>query len=215
MEDKRIANRRIAINWRSAWSSREYRIKAITAGCIFVGILVCLPLFFAWIEQRHGILLNDRVLQLIPAVDVSIPTFIIIWSMTAYLIYRALQDPGIFILFLVSIDVLFLVRMVTIVVFPFEPPGNLIPLKDPFSSLVYGGTDVFITKDLFFSGHTSIQFLIFLCLKKPMEKWIAVLSTLVIAVLVLIQHVHYTIDVCAAILFTYLIYLVGKKLAKY
>lgn len=205
----------IAINWRNAWSGKEFRMKAVTAGVLFLCILISLPVFFAWIEQRQGILINDRLLQLLPAVDVSIPTFIIIWSMTGYLIYRALQDPAIFIVFLISIDLLFLVRMITIVVFPFEPPGNLIPLKDPFSSLVYGGRDVFITKDLFFSGHTSIQFLIFLSLTRRLEKWFALLSTFVIAILVLIQHVHYTIDVFAAILFTYLIYLAGRKVAKY
>jgi hypothetical protein len=30
---------------------------------------------------------------------------------------------------------------------------------------------------------------------------------------VLIQHVHHTIDVAAAFVFTYLIYLLGKKIA--
>jgi hypothetical protein len=91
----------------------------------------------------------------------------------------------------------------------------LIPLKDPISSLFYGGTQVFITKDLFYSGHTSTQFLIFLCLKKRNDKIVALLATCIVGILVLVQHVHYTIDVLAAFAFTYVIYLMGKKIADY
>ena len=105
--------------------------------------------------------------------------------------------------------------MISITLLPLEPPVGLIPLKDPISSIFYGGTQVFIKKDLFYSGHTSIQFLIFLSLKKRTEKIVSLLATISIACFVLIQHVHYTIDVIAAIAFTYLIYRIGKWIAEY
>jgi len=76
------------------------------------------------------------------------------------------------------------------------------------SNHFYGGK--FLTKDLFFSGHTSIQFLSFLCLQKKSDKVLALISTILVASLVLVQHVHYTIDVLAAPLFTWLSYKAGK-----
>ncbi len=105
--------------------------------------------------------------------------------------------------------------MLSISLVPLEPPSGLIPLKDPISSIFYGGTQVFIKKDLFYSGHTSIQFLIFLCLKNRTEKIVSLLATVSIACFVLIQHIHYTIDVIAAIAFTYVIYRIGKWIAEY
>ena len=216
MEDQQTAaNRATARAWKSAWSNKNYRVKTIIGTVLFLSILVLLPFFFSIIELRQGSLLNDRLLHVLPAIDVSIPTFIIIWSMVILLLYRCTRDPALFILFLWAFILLSLSRMLTISLFPLEPPVGLIPLKDPLSSIFYGGTEVFIKKDLFYSGHTSIQFLIFLCLKKKSDKIISLLATAAIGTLVLIQHVHYTIDVAAAIIFTYFIYRLGKWVSAY
>ena len=216
MEDQqKAANQVTARAWKNAWSNRSYRLKTIIGTVLFLSILASLPFFFSIIELRHGSLLNDRLLHILPAIDVSVPTFIIIWAMVILLLYRCTQDPSLFLLFLWSFIILSLSRMLTISLFPLEPPVGLIPLKDPISSIFYGGTEVFIKKDLFYSGHTSIQFLIFLSLKKKLDKIISLLATAFIGTLVLIQHVHYTIDVAAAIIFTYFIYRFGKWVATY
>ena len=216
MEDQqKAANQVTARAWKNAWSNRSYRLKTIIGTVLFLSILASLPFFFSIIELRHGSLLNDRLLHILPAIDVSVPTFIIIWAMVILLLYRCTQDPSLFLLFIWSFIILSLSRMLTISLFPLEPPVGLIPLKDPISSIFYGGTEVFIKKDLFYSGHTSIQFLIFLSLKKKLDKIISLLATAFIGTLVLIQHVHYTIDVAAAIIFTYFIYRFGKWVATY
>ena len=98
---------------------------------------------------------------------------------------------------------------------PLDPPDGLIRLNDPLTSMVYGGKDKFMPKDLFFSGHTSNMFLMCLCLTKKTDKYLAFIATIAVGILVLVQHVHYTIDVLAAFFFTYIIYRVSKKSSTY
>lgn len=206
--------RSIAKEWRKAWGDRKFRIKTIIGSFVFLGILISFPHFFALIEQRKGVLLNDYLLQHIPAADVSTITFVFIWSVIVFLIVRCVQDPSLFILAFISMILLFISRMITMTLFPLEPPVGLIPLVDPVSNLFYGGPKVFITRDLFYSGHTSTQFMIFLCLPRKKDKLVALFSSIVVGMMVLIQHVHYSIDVIGAFVCTYFVYLLGKKIAK-
>jgi hypothetical protein len=215
MQASEQRNKAIAWAWKKAWSDHGFRIKTIIATVLLLAILTSFPFFFSYIEKRDGIQFNDRLLKLIPPIDVSGLTFILIWSMNLFICFRSAQDPDIFIVMLCSLVFLCISRMITISLIPLNPPIGLIPLKDPISSLFYGGSEVFITKDLFYSGHTSTQFLIFLCLKKRNDKIAAFCATIIVGILVLVQHVHYTIDVLAAFVFTYVIYLMGKKTAEY
>jgi hypothetical protein len=209
------ANKMTALAWRNAWANPVFRKKTIIGSVCLVILLSFLPLFFATIEKREGFQFHDFVLHRLTPYDVSILTFIIIWSMTVFLWIRCVQKPAIFIVALYSLILLFVIRMVTITLIPLNPPEGLIPLRDPISSLFYGGPQVFITKDLFFSGHTSTQLMIFFCLEKKKDKIAALLSTFTVATLVLIQHVHYTIDVVAALVLTGIIVRIARKIAKY
>ncbi|MDM8176234.1 phosphatase PAP2-related protein [Olivibacter sp. 47] len=65
----------------------------------------------------------------------------------------------------------------------------------------------------FFSGHTSTMFLIFLCLPNRVDKLLALIATLLVGSMVLIQHVHYSIDVLAAPLFTWCCFWLGREIA--
>jgi hypothetical protein len=47
-----------------------------------------------------------------------------------------------------------------------------------------------------------------------MDKYLTAISTISIAILVLMQHVHYTIDVLAAPLFAYFCFIPGRIIGK-
>jgi hypothetical protein len=212
MEYQHTGNQAIALVWKNAWRNKSFRTKTIIGSLILLLIMVCMPHFFGMMERRQGVVLHDMVLEHLPAIDVSVLTFIIIWSMNFLLIFRSVQNPSVFLLGLYTLILVNIIRFATITIAPLDPPLGLIPLKDPLSSLFYGGPTIFITKDLFFSGHTSSQFMVFLCLQNRKDKLVALISSIVVGFLVLIQHVHYTIDVAAAFVATYLAFFMARKM---
>jgi hypothetical protein len=201
------------ISWSEAWQEPRFRNKTIIALILVAIILILLPTFFAFIEKREGMVLQDFVLERLPASDVSIPTFIIIWSVVLLVFYRIYQSPRLFLVVAYGFILMCLARVLTISLLPLNPPPGLITLKDPIANIAYGGKGIFITKDLFYSGHTGNMFLFFLCLQAKWDKIIALAASFMVGILVLIQHIHYSIDVISAFIFTYFLYLGAKKVA--
>jgi hypothetical protein len=208
-------NRLLALEWKKAWANASFNIKTVVGSFLLALVLISFPKFFATIELRKGIDLSDIVLEQLPSFDLSIPIFLLIWSTAILLIRRIIQSPALYLQFLMSFLLLCILRIVTISSIPLNAPIGLIPLKDPISSLFYGGKEIFITKDLFFSGHTATQFLMFLSFQKKGDRIITGITSIAIALMVLIQHIHYTIDVIAAFPLTYIVYLLGKKISTY
>ena len=198
--------------WSEAWASSFFRKKVIIGVLLFASILFILPTFFSKIEARQGIVLNDWLLQRIPSMDFSVVIFILVWSTSLLILVRCIQKPAIFLMTLYFLIIITLLRIITISIIPLDPPNGLIILKDPITSLSYGGSSVFITKDLFFSGHTANLFMFYLCLQKKRDKLFALSTSLLVGLLVLVQHVHYSIDVIGAIVFTYLLVKYSKYL---
>ncbi|MFP5041085.1 phosphatase PAP2-related protein [Parasediminibacterium sp. JCM 36343] len=174
--------------------------------------LMKLPSFFQVLQNRQGVVLNDIVLERLPSVNLSIPIFVIIWCSAILTIVRCLQNPYIFILFVWSFLLLTWSRLLTLTYIPLDPPRNLVQLKDPLTNTFYG--NLVVTKDLFYSGHTATQFLMFLCLQKQWDFIFALFCTISIGIMVLVQHVHYTVDVLAAPLFTYIIFITARFIVK-
>lgn len=183
---------------------KKFWIGVITVTCI----LVTFPFFFQFIEQRTGPVLKDFVLEALPAQDVSIPIFAIIWATALLFLWRSIQSPYQFMVFIYAYILVTFSRFATIYFFPLDPPPDLIPLVDPIANQFYGKT--FITKDLFYSGHTSTQCLLFLCFRRKFERLVGLFCTIAIGFLVLVQHVHYTVDVLAAPLFTWVAYRIAR-----
>jgi membrane-associated phospholipid phosphatase len=206
MSDQRI----ILSAWRDNLQSSDYRKKLIVGVSLISLILLSLPFFYQAIEQRNGIQFNDYLLEILPSYDLSLFIFIVIWSMTLLTFSRFKQDPNLFLTFLWGFILINLSRFVSIGLIPLDAPRDLIPIIDPISNQFYGPK--FITKDLFFSGHTAAMFLMFLCLKKRTDKILALTATILVGFAVLLQHVHYTIDVVMAPVITYFIWIGAKKI---
>jgi hypothetical protein len=197
-------------NWKQTWNSSLQRAQLLIGTVLMLIITFMLPPFFNLIQKRNGPVLNDWVLAAIPPHNVSVAIFAVIWGMGFYSLYRAMEKPTIYITYLWTFIFITILRVLAISLIPLNPPPGLIVLTDPLTAVFYGRST--ITKDLFFSGHTSILFLLILCLEKKSDKILATIATIIVACLLLVQHVHYTIDVIAAPIIIYPVHRVVKYL---
>lgn len=198
--------------WRASWQIPAFKRRVAAGLLALVGVLSYLPVFFQHIELRNGYVLHDFILHALPSYDVSVPIFLLIWVSAGYTLYRASQQPEIFMRLLYGFLFICLSRIITIYLVALNPPLDLVQLRDPLSNQFYGKAG-FITKDLFYSGHTASMCLFAYCLQGRREKLLAGIAAVMVAVLLLIQHVHYTIDVLTAPVLTYACYRLAAGIA--
>lgn len=184
--------------WRQAWALPPFRW-TLLAGCA-IGALVAmaLPHFFAWIDARPGIFPIDPLLPHWGPQDVTAITFTVLYGTLALVLASIAKRPMRVLQGLYAYILMLILRMLAMTLFTFEPPPDIIPLIDPFTQGFYPGGTPFL-KDLFFSGHTATLMLMALLAERRVIRWIAALATVTIGLLVLVQHVHWTVDVLAAI----------------
>ena len=196
--------------WQFFAKNKSFRIQFIVT-LIFLGlILYSLQSFLSYVETRHGALIPDPILNLFSPVDVTWITFFIIYfSLLAAVIYF-ISKPKLLLTAMTAYAVMVFFRIVAMYILPLEPPAKMIALADPF--VEFFGQSQTLTRDLFFSGHTAIMFLFFLITKNKTLKYTFFAGTISIAVLVLIQHVHYSVDVFVAFFVSYCSYLIATKL---
>jgi hypothetical protein len=190
--------------WSNTWKQTLKRRQIIVGTVIMLSVVFTMPLFFGHIEKRQGTLINDPVLAAVPPHNVSVAIFAIIWGMVLLTMIRAAYKPQIYIIYCWALIPITIARFIAISIVPLEHPIGLIPLTDPLTGIFYG--QALITKDLFFSGHIATLTLIFLCLKKRNDKIIGFLATIIVAGLLVVQHIHYTIDILASPGIVYICY---------
>ena len=196
--------------WSQAWTDRRFRAEAMLSVAAFVGILVVLAQFLAWVELRPGVVLPDAVLAIIPPGDTTWVTFALIYAGILTAVVALFPYPRRLMLGLQSYVVLVLLRIGVMSVTPLEAPPGMIVLRDPLVQVM--GTGEPFTKDLFFSGHTSTMFLLSLLAPGLLTRGFFLVCTVAVGTCVLWQHVHYTVDVLAAPLFAYSSYAAVSRL---
>ena len=198
--------------WQLAFANKTYRARfAITL--ILLGIILfLLAKFLAYNEERPGFSFNDPFLSSFNAVDVTWLTFGLIYIGLITALGFLAFHPARMLVALQSYTLIAALRLITIYFLPLNAPIHIIPLEDPFVEFFGGGTT--LLRDLLFSGHTSTMFLFFLTAKSKKLKTVFLICTILIAFCVMIQHVHYKIDVIAAPFFAYTSYRISRLINK-
>jgi hypothetical protein len=189
--------------WQSALAARAFRIKFGITLFLLAIVLFLLANFLAYNEHRPGFSFNDPFLSSFHPVDLTWLTFGLIYLGLIVALASLTFHPSRMLTALQSYTLIAALRLITI---------YFLPLNAPFVEFFGGGTT--LLRDLFFSGHTSTMFLFFLTAKGKKLKTVFLICTFLVAFCVLLQHVHYTIDVLTAPFFAYTSYRISRLINK-
>jgi hypothetical protein len=198
------------IAWKEAWKSKSFRIHSELTLMIIISFSVIFNRFFDFIEARSGTMLNDYLLNIIPAYNVSWVVFFFLYSGILTGIYYHLIHPRTILIICQTYVIVTLLRIGTISLWPLEPPHGYLPLREPFVQL-FTSEGKIISKDLFFSGHMSTILSLYFASHRKYVRTFLLLCSIMIGAMVLLQHVHYTIDVLFAVPATYAVFYFCKK----
>ncbi len=199
-----------ATAWKAAWGRPAFRFRAWVTVPFLAAILAALATFLQWVERRAGVVVPDPLLALFPPTDLTWFIFGLIYGGLVIALLFLVRDPDRLLLAMQSYSLMVVFRILAMYLLPLDPPAMTIPLKDPFVQL-FGSGNV-LMKDLFFSGHTSTLFLLFLTARKGRLRTALLLFTISVAVLIVIHHSHYAVDVYMAPFVAYTSYRIALLL---
>jgi membrane-associated phospholipid phosphatase len=201
------------LSWREAVQNKKFIIYSIASFILLISMIYNISNFINWVEMRPGVVLNDPILNLFMPVDVTWYIFILLHIFSTWALIVACMKPQSLILGVLSYSFMVYLRLLTMWLLALDPPKDIIIMHNPFMLLI--GVNANEVKDLFFSGHTATLFIAFFVVRQRWLKWVMLVAAILIGAGVLLQHVHYTVDVVAAPVFAYASYRVARFLNNY
>jgi len=198
------------MNWKSFFSNKRNRTEFIITVIILIVLMISFSQFLQFVEHREGVVLSDPILKAFNPFDLTWLTFALIYLSLIIFIVTSFNKPDKLLIAFQAYGLMVIFRIIAMYLTPFDAPETLLQLNDPFVQLF--GKGEILTKDLFFSGHTGTLFLLSLLAENKSLKIIFLIFTLTVGTAVLLQHVHYAIDVFVAPFFAYGSYKIIKKL---
>jgi hypothetical protein len=198
------------MSWKIFLKDKKNLSEFIITMIILTVILISFSQFLNSVEQREGVVLSDPLLKAFNPINLTWLIFALIYLSLIIFIIKTSNKPDRLLLAFQAYGLMVIFRSIAMYLTPFEAPETLLVLDDPFVQL-FGKGDI-LTKDLFFSGHTGTLFLLFLLAENRILKSIYLISTILVGTAVLLQHVHYAIDVFVAPFFAYGSYRIIKNL---
>ena len=174
--------------------------------------------------------LPDLVLQHVPYVPLIARWNYVLWLL-CYVppaIWIGLRDRQLFLRLLLTDGVLALARGLMVpltslgpvlgpdinALQPFPLWSTWLAVLDPFRAIFGNSAGCYLTKDLFFSGHIATTFLLYLFARRfGRTAWIYLGLNLLTLAVVLLAHLHYSIDIIGAYAITYALYRASEAVA--
>lgn len=154
------------------------------------------------LQSQKSILFHDPVFDWYSALDISPIIFVLTYgSLLTFMLFNR-KSPLHYYWFIKGYAFLLLLRSISVYLLPLECSPQAIPLNDPvLNHLFY--PNGYACNDLFFSGHVATVFMMALFSVKPKQRLLFYVLTFLTALAVLIQKVHYSVDVLAAPFFVF------------
>lgn len=193
---------------------RLYKDKKFLVALLFSFVILLASLFISYYAgiyatEKASSPVTDIILSNTRVYDVdSIFVYgaILFWVFVSFICFR---DPQKLIFTLKSIALFVIIRSIFISLTHIAPfPTHVTPNSAFLSYFTFGG-------DLFFSGHTGLPFLMALVFwRDKVLRYLFIACSIIFGVVVLLGHLHYTIDVASAFFITYTIYHLAQKFFK-
>jgi hypothetical protein len=177
-----------------------------------------------WNELRPAATVPDLVIEHVPYLAAVARQNYLIWLAATLPLSLLLlwSEPRRWARYMVTGGLTTLIRGATIVLTGLGPPHPALAgpgiagrsfgeafweLVSPLGVFARNSYGAYLTKDLFFSGHTATTFLLVLYLRhRPGLFWTALVAHAVVVSSVLVSHLHYGIDLAGAWAFAFAVY---------
>lgn len=182
--------------WKTEWQNRRFKLQFFSSLGLLAVVLTGFFFVLGYAENREGIVIEKNWIG-IPAKDFSTLIFSLTYFVAVAGIVYCFGEPKTALLLIRAYLLLQFLRGIALILVPLAPPEHIIPLNDPFlRHTFYNGRPNL--KDLFFSGHVATSFLFFCLVKNKFLKYLFLACTLAIALLMIVQRVHYVTDIVVA-----------------
>jgi hypothetical protein len=204
-------HKELARRYKSHYAHQDYRIAAVGAFLLFIASMFASLLAGHFAAEVASNPVTDIVLSNTPAFNVG-PLFI--YGTALFVIFVAsisFAHPRRIPFTFLSLALFFFIRA------GFVSMTHIAPFPErAVTDFGITAKKYFFGNDLFFSGHTGTPFLMALIFWKDRRLRFAFMSwSIFFAFVVLLGHLHYTIDVISAYFITYTIYCLAEWLFSY
>ncbi len=196
------SGREIITDWKNLWNLDEFRWSLLVSLLALIGSFIINLAAIAYATDRASNTVTDIILSNVPLFDVDrlfvYGTFLFVLFIAVFL----LTHPRCIPFTLNSIALFWIIRA------GFTSLTHIAPYATHAAS-DFGTTitKMFFGGDLFFSGHTGAPFLLALIFWRwRYVRYVFLFTSVAFAVIVLLGHLHYSIDVFGAYFITYTIY---------
>lgn len=157
--------------------------------------------FLAWNETREGIYFDDPVFHWYKAKDYSWTIMLSLYAAILFFILYFRKHPLVLTRLVLAYALAVAFRMITLYFLPFYADEDAVKLFDPIlNNFVYPNN--YVARDLFYSGHAALMLLMMWNMPKGKMRIIYLMLTIVISLFLVLQKVHFSIDILAAPIFS-------------
>lgn len=186
----------VAARWLDELGDRRVVARWVVSVGVLGGALGVYQRFLGFVERRPGVVLPDPLLDALPTVDLTWPIFILVYGGLFGALVALVPWPRALRTAMLAYGLMVAFRTIMMAATPLDPPPGMIVLEDPFIAM-FGITQA-PTRDLFFSGHTGTMALLCFCSTRRWLQLLFAAATVAMGAMVLLQAVHYTVDVLVA-----------------
>ncbi len=181
--------------------------RLILLSLVFMGTAMSLDYYSGlYVSSTTSVGVPDLILDYLPPVDLG---FLFIYGYIALVVgmfaYPLFLRVRMLHVVAIQFSLLLTLRSLFMVFTHLKTPPGSVPVSFPW---FFG--KLYFENDMFFSGHTALPFLGFYLFRHSAIRYVFLVGAIMMGMVVLVMHLHYSIDVFAAFFMTYCSYRMGN-----